>query len=295
MKQVKTNLNLNVLLNLLESKSISKIAKELNISKQALNYYIKTLKANGNIEKIGYGTWKVKSYTLKMHSNKKIRGHAFIWTIKLNKPIDWTKHLSNYQLIRGSIPRIIINNQKIWLGKKTITIYDNRSFYGENSIESRKYAVHGLKSVLEALESKTSINLRPYGFKVCKEHYSMIKNELARQYNEKNEKMIIRDDIEGEWLWIDDSDGLNELETKNIVRSKQVQDWWNDNKRHDFKITPTFLMESINQVTSNQLMFAKNLESHVKAMNDISESNKLLQETIKELKEVINDISKQTR
>ena len=288
MKQVKNNLNLNVLLNLLESKSPAQISKELNISKQALNYYIKTLKANGNIIKKGYGTWEVKNYTLKMQSNKKIRGHAFIWTIKLNKPIDWTKHLTNYQLIRGLIPRIIINNQKIWLGKKTITIYDNRSFYGENSIESRKHAILGLKSILEALESKAKVNLRPYRFKVCKEHYSMIKNELARQYNEKGEKMFIRDDIEGEWLWIDDSESLNELETKNIVRSKQVQDWWNDNKKHDFKITPSFLMESINQVTNNQLMFAKNIETHMQVLKDINQAIYELKEEVKRLNNETN-------
>jgi predicted transcriptional regulator len=122
MKQVKKRVDIEFLLNLLKSKSPSQISKELNISKQSINYYLKLLKANGNIIKKGYGVWEVKDLTLKMQSKKKIRGHAFIWTIKLNKPINWQKVLSNYQLIRNSIPRIIINNQKIWLGKKTITI-----------------------------------------------------------------------------------------------------------------------------------------------------------------------------
>lgn len=282
MKQVKNNLNIEFLLNLLkQGKSPSTISKELNISKQSINYYLKTLKDNGNIIKKGYGVWEVKDSTLRIEKSKSIRGHAFIWKIKLNKPLNLSN--LNYKLVRNKIPRLIINDKKVWIGKKHIIVYESKSFYAKDSINSRKYAVISLIECLEALGKQINTNLKPYIFKPVKEHYSMIKNELAKQYNRNNEKMIIRDDIEGEWLWIDDSDSLNELETKNLVRSKQVQDWWNDNKKHDFKVTPSFLMESINKIVVNQQIFDKNMSSHLEVLNKISNAIDDLNKTIKQL------------
>jgi len=118
----------------------------------------------------------------------------------------------------------------------------------------------------------------------------MIKNELARQVNDKGEKLIVRDDLDGEWLFIDDSFSLGELETagKGITQDRaelnlNVQNWWNDMKETNFKVTPSFLMENINKVTNNQLMFAKNFESHVEAIQTLSKCVKELEDRIKEL------------
>ena len=101
--------------------------------------------------------------------------------------------------------------------------------------------------------------------------------------------MIIKDDIEGEWLWIDDSESLNELETKNIVRSKQVQDWWNDNKKHDFKVTPSFLMETMNGIMQNQLIFDKNMSSHLRVLADLENAIQDLRKEIKKINKKENN------
>jgi biotin operon repressor len=278
MKQVKTNLNLNVLLNLLESKSPSQISKELNISKQALNYYLKTLKANGNIQKKGYGVWEVKNNTYNTFKKEvKIRGHAFIWKIKINKDFDWSK----FKLKKlKNVYQIMINNKKIWLSHRKVTIYENKDFNGIDALESRRLATIEMVKDLSTLNKTLGINFN-YGFKVAREHYAMTRNELANYYNSRKEKMVIKDDFGEEYLWIDFSDGIDELETNKMLTSKKVQDWWNDNKRHDFKITPTFLMESINQVTNNQLMFAKNIETHIQVLKDIGNAIDDLRKEIK--------------
>jgi hypothetical protein len=284
----KHNFNLTILNLLNQGKHPIDISKELNISLPNLSYYLRNLKNQGNIKKVSYGNWEVKSMTLNtLPKNKEIRGHAFIWNLKLNKPFNWLELLKNknYKLIRGLTPRLFIKDRKVWLGKKTITIYENKSFYANNSINSRKYAVISLFEVIESLEKELNINLRPYLFKPTREHYGMIKNDLARQFNRNNEKMIIRDNLEGEWLWIDDSESLGELETKNIVRSKQVQNWWNDNKKYNFEVTPSFLLESINQVTSNQAMFNQNFESHVSAIQQLGNAVKELTNQVKLLQE----------
>ena len=78
-----------------EGKSPAQICSILNCSKQNLNYYIRHLKANGYIEKLGYGVWKTsKNYdfnTLTQTSKKNIRSHAFIFSILLPKISNWNK------------------------------------------------------------------------------------------------------------------------------------------------------------------------------------------------------------
>lgn len=278
-----------ILAKLREGKNPSTIAKELGRSKQNTEYYLKRLRQEGIIKKVGYGTWEVKNYTSSTLSerSKNIRGHAFIWKLRVPKEIgeSWMKRLKaqniDFKLVSKSIPRIFIKNQKVWLGKKNIVIYENKAFYGQNSINARKYAVIGLLEIVGALESKLKVNLRPYVFKPSREHYGMIKNELARQCNRKKEKIIIRDNLEGQWLWIDDSESLSELETggpKAMIRSKQVQDWWNDHKKNNFEVKPSFVVETLGKVAKNQEHFSENfntygekIKAHTKAMEKLEQ------------------------
>lgn len=299
-----SNLYLTILNLLKQGKNPSKISKELNIKKQNLQYYLSVLSKKGAIKKVGYGTWEVQSFNSNTititKNNKSIRGHAFIWNIKVPKEIGeyWIKILEksklDYKLVRGQTPRIYLNNKKVWLGKKTITLYEPNSFYGQNAVESRKYAIITLLEDLKQLESKLQINLGKYIFIPSREHYALIKNDLARQCNRNGEKIIIHDEV-GEWLWIDDSNGLGELETGNhkaLPNSLGVQKWWNDMKDTKFEVTPKFILNSINEVTQNQLMFNKNFESHVEAIQTLSKSVgeltnqvKLLQEENRRLRE----------
>ena len=86
------------------------IADKFSISKQKVNYYIATLKAEGCIRKISQGAWiyikpyegkRVKKINLgnytQPHSkvvsllnDKNIRGHAFMSHLKLRKIRNWT-------------------------------------------------------------------------------------------------------------------------------------------------------------------------------------------------------------
>ena len=273
---------------------LKNIQNEFNISKQKLNYYIRQLRKEGLIINKGRGWWEVVKGCKNMvehtqKSSKNIRGHAFIWTIKIpdKYKLNFKERLNNlkirYKLIRGCTPRIIINNRKVWIGKKTITIFEPHSFYGQDAIESRKYAVIRLLETVGLLELKLELSLRPYEFHPAREHYGLIKNDLAIQCNRKGEKIYIRDNKEGLWLWIDDSESLGELETggkKALLRNIQVQRWWNDNKKYNFKVTPTFLMERMNQVTSNQIMFAQNIEKHMNILNEMGKALKKIQEKL---------------
>lgn len=295
--QQEANFYFKILELLKHSTNLKTIQNSLSLSKQALNYYLRRLSKKGLIINKGYGHWEVISQSKVLPKDTQledsIRGHAFTWTIQIPKEIqNWENRIEilrkskiPYKLIGilKTTPRIIINNKKIWLGNKTITIYDPKSFYAKDSIESRKYAVIELLETIYKLERKLQINLHPYHFKPSREHYGQIKNILAIQHNRKGEKLHIKDNGE-EWLWIDDSESLGELETNNLVRSKQVQDWWNDQKKHNFEVTPTFLLETINKVTDNQLMFAKNIETHMEILQEMNKTLKLIQQKLESTK-----------
>lgn len=290
-----------------EGKNPNQISKELSMSKQKLHYYTHKLKELGYIQKIGYGTWEVKKNTLntlEFKKDKRIRGHAFIWKIKVPKEIkDWKELLNSknikYNLVgKEKFPRLIINNKKIWLGKKNIIIYENKSFYANNSINSRKYAAESLLCCLGALYRKLGLNVSRHVFQPSREHYGMIKNDLARQCNKNGEKIIIHDDLEGQWLWIDDSESLGELETggsKAVVRSKQVQTWWNSNKKHNFEVDADFTLGALNklslaQVESNRqlLEYQKQNKEHLTLIQEYrkesQENQKLIKELLKKIK-----------
>jgi len=291
------------IINLLkDGKSPSEISEELKISKQKIYYYTRTLRQLGFIEKSSYGKWEVKRSKRKdlEHAlnwkDKKIRGHAFIWKVKLERKYDWKllleKNKIHYSLVRGYTPRIILKDKKIWLGKETITIYETRSFYGKNALESRKYAVFGLIDILKELQRKMGIRCK-YFFKPVREHYGMIKNELARQINDAGEKLIVRDDLDGEWLWVDDSTGMmGELETggKGFTKDRvklnmEAQNWYNDHKKLNFEVTPSFVLKAMNGIQQNQLIFDNNMKSHLEILEKLGKAVDKLTKEISRLKE----------
>jgi len=237
-------------------KNPSKISKELGLKKQTLQYYLRQLKESRQIEKQGYGIWKVLKEvkkTTKAHKiPKQIRGHAFNWKVKFKYKINWKRRLDNenikYQLIgiNKSTPRIIFNNKKIWFTKTGLVIYEPKSFYSASSFTSKGQAVWELDKTIKMLSKRLKIDLNGYLFTTSREHYGQIKNELAKQYNDKGEKLYIRDD-KGIWMWIDDSHSLSELETNKPETSKRVQDWYNDMKKTNFEVTPSFLLENSNK------------------------------------------------
>jgi len=291
-----------------KGKTPATISKEQDIKKQTLQYYLRQSKEQGIIEKESYGVWKVlkevPKSTKARQIKKQIRGHAFNWKVRFKDNIDWEKRLKDnnikYQLIgiNRSTPRVIFNNKKIWFTKTGLVIYEPQSFFSESSHTSKGMAVWELDKTVKALGRKLKINLTPYQFTTSREHYGMIKNELARQYNNKKEKLFIRDD-EGIWMWIDDSHSLNELETDEPVNSRGVQNWYNDMKKTKFEVTPTFLVENINKLTENQSKqhedianFAEQLNRHIPAYENMGKLTGLLLKEIKNLREEIRNPKK---
>lgn len=302
--------------------SPSKISKKYNISKQNLNYYVGKLKNLGLIEKKGYGVWvclrdikQVKTLTTRPYnretftsnSPKEIRGHAFIWKIHFYDSIDWEKYVNKYQkkklnfqlMKHNNILRTVFQNRKIWLGKKGMIIYEAIDFMGRSSFEVKGKAVFEMDLLIKNLLKELNIKFRPYKFTTSREHYGIIKNELARQYNDRKEKMFIRSSDGDVWLWIDDSKGLAELETKDPHISRQVQNHYNSHRKHKFEVDADYVLNGFNQnaqaINKNAVHIEKNTEhlefylenmkSHIKAIKQLGDAVEILSKEVKNTRE----------
>jgi len=257
-----------------ETTNLTDISNRLSISKQNLNNYLHNLTEKGYLVHKGKGWYEL---TEKSKLSTKydeflpkdfIRGHAYVWNIKLPKEIKhWDKRIEilkskgiNFNLVGAlrDIPRIKILNRKIWLCKDHLRIFDKKdsSYYGSNSIEARTKALNEVFLIVGALERKLGVLIRPLDIEWKKEHYALIKNDLAIENNRKGVIMRISDEL-GEWLLVDDSlEKGGELENvgkKSFIINPKMQKWWNENKETNFEVTPKFLMEAIKNLVQIQI------------------------------------------
>lgn len=233
-------------------KTLKEIQKELDVSKQKLNYYIKPLKELGYIEKIGYAVWEIKKKwdqkevdkflkqvkkTTRIGINqleeikdlKEVRGHAVQIKLELPKNYrNWENRRKIFDLVgldykdhfiggmlRGE--KAEMDKIKIHFYHKTIVInLDEKNFFAETSKKSKSYALKEFLKIIKKLErmfnNSPLSQFGKYKFKITRQHYALIKNALARQYINENKKLEVYT-ARGLWLLIDDSFGLEELET----------------------------------------------------------------------------------
>ena len=219
---------------------------------------------------------------------KEIRGHAFIWRVEFYNPFNWNIIMNKYKkklefkkIAKGKVYRTIFNNRKIWLTKRGIIIYEPLSFFGESSLQVKGTAVFKMDKLIKGLLNEIGLKFREYRFTTSREHYGIVKNELANQYNERKEKMYIKGEDGSAWLWIDNSHSLGELETNEPVVNRQVQNFWNDHRKTNFEVTPSFLLNTMNGIQQNQLIFDKNMRSHIAILNKLGEAVEKLTEAVK--------------
>jgi len=247
-----------------------------------------------------------------------VRGHAFLFKVKIKPNLrNWSRR---YEYIKTRFPKlkprkfnnnavgIIFKGKKIHLCSKSIVIYDKESYINQFASKSKSYAIYELIELIKSLENKFNnpgvftIN-GCYKFTVCREHYALVKNSLAKQHRINGEKLKIFN-TEGLWMLIDNSYNLDEWEIlKNkekdpkqaVNDSEALQSYWNDHKDTKFKVTPSFILQSLDKnseqlnkmtyaleiVKSNQQIFDKNHESHLKVLNKLGDAVDELRKEIK--------------
>ena len=296
----KKNFNFTILSLLKQGKNPAKISKDLSISMPNLAYYLRRMKKEGLIIKRGYGVWEVLKEVkilTKYGSNLPrdyVRGHAFVWRLYFPKEIkgydqriERLRELDMHFKLVGvtkNIPRIKVLGRKIWLCRDHIRIFEKKSasFYGDNAVESRKRAFTEVLEIIRVLENKLGVSLKPLNIETAREHYALIKNDLAIDQNKQG--IIWRiSDKDGEWLLIDDSLGqggeLENIGKKSLTTNIEMKKWWNEQKDTKFEVTPKFILNGfaeqnnlINGVVKNQLIFDQNMKSHLEILGKLGKA-----------------------
>jgi len=264
-----SNLNLFIFNQLKAGLRPSKICARFGIKKTAIQYHLSMLKQAGLIEKVGYGVWEIiKEFNekevqkttkvtsrqlganLNLFKQDKIRGHAFQFKINLPELRNWNnreklflkKDIKFEPLLIGGINRgqkLEFKGRKIWLTNKSIVIYEKSSYLADTSKEAQDIAIQEMLSLMKSLEKHLQANFKTgkyYKFKVSRQHYSLVKNTLAQQYDKEGNKLQVYNE-DGLWFLIDNSYNLHEAETVHpktaVDDNKKVQDYFNGIKKFE--------------------------------------------------------------
>lgn len=235
-------------------KNLAQIARDLDISKQRLNYYVATLKRHGCIKKIGYGCWQFIKYldlkevkktavigqtdsgTFQTLKPGKVRGHGFLMNLRLRENLrNWERREEIFKqlgitykpyyvggIVRGQT--IVFRKRKVHLTRKSIVVNFEESFINDDARKVRKDLVYDYLRFVKALEATLRADFKingQYFFKVSRQHYALIKNALAKQYDKENKRLEVYNH-RGLWFVIDNSFNLHEAET--IHKDKAVED-----------------------------------------------------------------------
>lgn len=318
-----SNLNLFVYDQLKAGLRPSKICGQFGLKKTTIQYHLSMLKQAGLIEKVGYGVWEIiKEFNekevqkttkvtsrqlrgdLNLFKQDRVRGHAFQFKINLPELRNWKnreklflkKDIKFEPLLIGGINRgqkLEFKGRKIWLTNKSIVIYEKSSYLADTSKESQERAIQDMLALMKSLEKHLQANFktgRYYKFKVSRQHYSLVKNALAQQYDKEGNKLQVFNE-DGLWFLIDNSFNLHEAETvhpkTSVDDNKKVQDYFNGVKKLE-NYTPQFVVNSMQGIQNNQLVFAENMKSHIKAIQDVGNATQMLKEEVIHLRKVID-------
>ena len=296
----------------------SQLCLKLSISKQSLNYYTATLKRQGFIKKVGYGVWEIiKDFEEKEvkimprvanHTSLKevkidsVRGHGLQFVLKLPKDLrNWENREEIFikqgiefkPLFIGSFKagqKLEFKGRKIWILDKSIVIYEKSSYLAETAEKAKSYAIYEFKALVKSLEGLLGADFSKkgnYNFKVTRQHYALVKNALAKQYDKEGKKLEVYTEA-GLWFTIDNSFNLHEAETTHPktadVDNKKVQDFFNGIKKFE-GFTPEFLVNSIGQNAVNLDNYAKHLTAHVESVKQLGTAVTELVKQVKEFKQ----------
>jgi DNA-binding transcriptional ArsR family regulator len=318
-----SNLNLFVFNQLKAGLRPSKICKQFGLKKTTVQYHLSMLKQAGLIEKVGYGVWEIiKEFNekevqkttrvtsrqlganLNLFKQDRVRGHAFQFKINLPELRNWEnreklflkKDIKFEPLLIGGINRgqkLEFKGRKIWLTDKSIIIYEKSSYLADTSKEAQERAIQDMLALMKSLEKHLQANFKTgkyYKFKVSRQHYSLVKNALAQQYDKEGNKLQVYNE-DGLWFLIDNSYNLHEAETvhpkTSVDDNKKVQDYFNGVKKLE-DYTPQFVVNSMQGIQNNQLVFAENMKSHIKAIQDVGNATQMLKEEVIHLRKVID-------
>lgn len=290
-KRSKKKLYLSIILSI---RSKNKLPQD--ISKQRLNYYVKSLKANNLIVRKGYGVWELtplgekylflpqsqggtvkvrKNSDLKVkrskkNSNETIRSHAYIFKVQhkkrlastepLKRPLD-LKQISYKQLAKGEISFQLKGNT-VTIGKNNVVIYfsSQYSYFSDSAITNDKFAKNDAKNIVLTVTRMLQLKLKEQ-ITFSRKHHGHINNGIAKECKKNKESFTI--DYEGDpWLSVDASNGVPELEAISSKTATYDSEYVIKQTMNTIKRKPTILQDhdtAIDLLTKNLQVISQRL------------------------------------
>ncbi len=216
-----------------------------------LSYYLKEFKLKGNVEKLGYGTWKTTGKEVQKstrYAKRDKRGHAFRYKINYTLLKNWDElktyfieklekqGIKPYEVKGSGNIGFIFRKRKTWICKNgTIHIWFRRgeSIFDSTAKKSSDKAYYSILSTIRGLETKLKYNLqinRKYYIECLKHHYAFVNSEIAKDYVSRGINFRELRDPETKELWglIDESYSPGEFETqspKTAIRDNEAIDY----------------------------------------------------------------------
>lgn len=311
----KVKMNKSFYLTILDSIRISGGLPKGVLSSQGLNYYVKKLKIEGAIRNIGYGTWvidqdKADRFLFKEQVKKvrygghpDVRGHGFQWVVKLPVGLSGWRGREQILVRQGFAFKRIRYGLSILFEGFTFDLFErsivcfapkDKSWYAESAEDSRQYALFDVTVLIGKLERLMGFNFKrkgAYKLRLSKQHYGDVDNDLAKQRAREGSLLRVSD-RSGEWLLIDVSHGVPELETVHPVSASSDMDgvikpFFNQLK--ETKLMPKDVLAMIAGVAEAQHeqsrimgMYAENMASHVRVVQELGLGVRELRDAVKE-------------
>jgi len=237
---------------------------------------------------------------LNLLKSDRVRGHAFVFRLKLERGLrGWgnrervfrERRIGFCDLLIGGVKRgqrLFFKGRKVHLFDSSVVVYEKASFLADTAEGSQIAAVRDFLRFVYSLERFLGANFKiggKYKFRVSRQHYSLVKNALAKQYEGEKKKLKVYCE-DGLWFLIDNSYNLHEAETVHSRSAKddnrKVQDFFNGVKSFD-DYTPEFVVKTMQGIQENQLVFSSNIETHITAIQRLGVAVERLTELVERL------------
>jgi hypothetical protein len=267
------------------------IARINGVSIPYVSKVIKRLKACGAVSRIGYGVWNVDRSLYYSHLKQvnqitgcrsrdtpPVRGHGFRFFVRLPEA-DYGKFMGKADFVFKEVPggfsfELFGHRVKLFLsGSLDVYFKSGWSVYADSSHVSFRAALVELERILVRFECLFDIGLsRPFKFGVTRQHYALIKNELAKDCDDRKEKLKVLAEDGRTWLLVDNSFALHELEAQHQVTarddSEKVKAFFNGVREVE-GFTPQFVLGMFKGLIEDRAFHAENMRRHVEAIETL--------------------------
>jgi hypothetical protein len=271
--------------------TLKQIQLRRDCSKQAIYKILRNLKKKGALNNglQSQGTSQPNT----MISSGNIRLHSQEFNIKLiyqDKRYQELLVKSNLMHLEGHTIKLFRNSIEIYSG-------EGFSFYGVNEQESTSKSLNYWGKFFTRLEHELKVIIikdRCRNIKEVNHHYARTDSEICKNAIKNKEQIRVFALEDGKLAFItDDSFGFREDETLHPITAmfdrknihKQVNDWRLNNPP-----TNSELKELVYEVTKNQMIFDKNMSSHLRVLNKLEKAiNRLSNVKTKKIKDNLNN------